>query len=377
MYKRMLKREKSKLAEGLGLSMIIENYSKYQIYNINLSINKDFDISLLPGLIDNFLSERNISPLFSILFISDKHLQHKSYKLFDQYLSKIIHGMILNSGFNGKSELQLICGRSDQVFREKESVRLITDGGKEDAIEYLFFNSVIPDDLGTDRYKQTYSVFKRLKDLMVENKMSFDKISRTWLYPDNILDWYDELNKARSKFFEEEDLYNKFIPASTGIGLSNNTGSSILASAISVHGDDVKVRPLASPLQCAALDYKSSFSRAVKFTLPDSEKLLISGTASIAPEGDTMHKDNVNKQIEKTMNVVSAILSDNSMSFRDVTRAIAYFPEDSFAENFNEICEKYGLDSDFVAKVNAIVCREDLLFEIELDAVRKKDSDKL
>src|ERR1019366_5773190 len=54
-------------------------------------------------------------------------------------------------------------------------------------------------------------------------------------------------------------------------------------------------------------------------------KLLISGTASIAPGGKTSHVGNVEAQINRTLEVVEGILAARHMSLADTSRATAYF----------------------------------------------------
>ena len=54
-------------------------------------------------------------------------------------------------------------------------------------------------------------------------------------------------------------------------------------------------------------------------------QLLVSGTASIVPNGDTAHRGDVRRQIELSMQVAGAILESRQMSFADVSRATAYF----------------------------------------------------
>ena len=96
--------------------------------------------------------------------------------------------------------------------------------------------------------------------------MTFADVVRTWLYMDNILDWYDPFNCARDAFFKSRAVYDGLVPASTGIGSANLYGSAITACAIALkprQPSAVTVEPIPA-LQCAALEYGSSFSRAVE-----------------------------------------------------------------------------------------------------------------
>ena len=124
-----------------------------------------------------------------------------------------------------------------------------------------------------------------------------------------------------------------------------------------------------SVLQCPALDYGSSFSRAVEIACPGFRRLLISGTASISPEGETRHVDDPEAQVALTMEVVQAILASRRMGWEDVCRATAYFKEAAHASAFGRWRGRRPGRSFPAMVAKSTICREDLLFEIEVDAV--------
>ena len=98
-------------------------------------------------------------------------------------------------------------------------------------------------------------------------------------------------------------------------------------------------------------------------------RLFISGTASIWPDGRTAWVNDAAKQVTLTMEVVVAILQSRDMDFRNVTRATAYFQNSTFKRYFDAWCEERELWRLPVIALQAEVCRDDLLFEIEVDAV--------
>jgi enamine deaminase RidA (YjgF/YER057c/UK114 family) len=124
-----------------------------------------------------------------------------------------------------------------------------------------------------------------------------------------------------------------------------------------------------SPLQGPAASYGSAFSRAVEIALPAGRRLLVSGTASIEQSGATMWVDDVGRQIELTMEVVEALLGSRGMGFRDTCRAALYFKRRDFAQAFADWCARHDLASLTGLPIHCDICRDDLLFEIELDAV--------
>ena len=125
-----------------------------------------------------------------------------------------------------------------------------------------------------------------------------------------------------------------------------------------------------SPLQCPAHDYGSSFSRAAEVATPDYRMVLVSGTASIAPEGQTVHVGDTDAQVDLTLRVVSEIMKSRGLDFADTTRANAYFKHQGDASSFGRFCDEFDIPATRVVVSHDDVCRDDLLFEIELDAIR-------
>ena len=241
----------------------------------------------------------------------------------------------------------------------------------EDA-RYCLLGDIRADDLSLGREEQAQAVFEKMENLLKQADMEFTDIARTWLYLNNLLEWYDEFNAVRTRFFKERGTFDKMVPASTGIGAGSAAGEEMVCALLAVKPkhDGVKVFAVPSPLQCPAIDYKSSFARAVEIDQPGSRLLTISGTASIEPGGKTVHLGDTKKQIELTMDVVHEILKSRDMDWGDTARAIAYFKDDSEAHLLAAYCEEHNLPDLPVAISHADVCRHDLLFEIELDAVK-------
>jgi enamine deaminase RidA (YjgF/YER057c/UK114 family) len=97
----------------------------------------------------------------------------------------------------------------------------------------------------------------------------------------------------------------------------------------------------------------------------------MSGTASIAPAGETLWRGNTRRQIDQTMQVVEAILASRGYALADLNRAIAYFKHGADAPLFAEWCAARGVSIPFVP-IECDICRDDLLFEIEADAFKLK-----
>ena len=231
---------------------------------------------------------------------------------------------------------------------------------------------ILPVDLKASRTEQAHSAFQIMETALEENGFRFTDTVRTWIYLDQLLDWYGDFNRVRNAFFEEKDIYSHMVPASTGIGAGNPFGAAIMMDVLAVQpkADRLKISAVDSPLQNPALDYKSSFSRAVEMDFPTHRSLLISGTASIDSAGKTVHQGDPEKQIRLTMDVVKAILESRGMGWGDLFRGIAYFKDMDDLPVYRRIVAELGIPRFPLAVSHADVCRDDLLFEIEVDAVK-------
>ncbi len=237
------------------------------------------------------------------------------------------------------------------------------------AVECMLSGLYPPDPIAPPA-DQARAVFARIEQALALAGMDFGHVARTWFFLDDILAWYDDFNRVRAAFLADRPA-GGLIPASTGVGGSNPLGAALVARAYAVRPlrAGVNVQSVPSPLQCPAAEYGSYFSRAVEVVMPDLRRLLISGTASIAPDGRTRYVGDVDAQVAWTCEVVSALLRSRGMGWGDVTRATAYF------RRFQDCpaLEHYRLAHDLpdlpLLLVPQTICRDDLLFELEVDAV--------
>ncbi|HEY0945471.1 MAG TPA: Rid family hydrolase [Opitutaceae bacterium] len=142
----------------------------------------------------------------------------------------------------------------------------------------------------------------------------------------------------------------------------------VAAWAVQPRRPGASVSDVRSPRQGPAPAYGSAFSRAVEIDSGGRRRVLVSGTASIAPDGKTAWIGDPGKQVALTMEVVAAILESRGMTFADVTRATAYFKAPAYRDIFEAWRKVRALQAMPVVAVHCDICRDDLLFEIELDA---------
>lgn len=219
---------------------------------------------------------------------------------------------------------------------------------------------------------QTRETLEHLQSELVQAGLTMKHLARTWFFLDDILGWYGEFNEVRNAFFEQCELRPGSLPASTGVRGRNPLDAALTAAAwaIKPHQETAPlVHFVPSPRQCAATVYGSAFSRAVEMDLGSHRHLSISGTASIEPGGKTAHVGDLRGQIELTMRVVRDILESRGLGFGDVSRATAYFKAAAGLPSFEEWLGKNGLTGLPVVSTCCEICRDDLLFEIELDAI--------
>jgi enamine deaminase RidA (YjgF/YER057c/UK114 family) len=244
---------------------------------------------------------------------------------------------------------------------------------EDEYARYCRLGGVTPLALSASREDQAREVFRTLDQLLDSVGMEFSNVIRTWFYNHHILDWYAGFNRVRDAFFREKDLFGRLVPASTGIGGANPAGAALQAGLLALQRKSEAVRAFAvpSPLQCPALDYGRSFSRAAEFDMPDHRRLFVSGTASIEPGGKTAHVDDMDAQVRLTMQVVEAILESRGMTWADLAHVLVYVRNAEDAGAFQRFCEAERMAALPAIVSNNVVCRDDLLFEVEGIAIAR------
>jgi len=269
----------------------------------------------------------------------------------------------------GGMHIHAVCGA--EVRRIRLEGRVVGSVYQDDSTKFCCLGDLWTSEADASRTEQAAQTFDMIERAMELSGMDFSNVVRTWLYLDELLEWYDPFNHVRDDFFRRRGVFDALVPSSTGISGANPAGAAMIAAAMgiqSLDGSD-QAEMLPSPLQCPALEYGSSFSRAVAIDQRGRTRVTVSGTASIEPGGDTVFLDDVPGQIDLTMKVVAAILAQRDMDFSDATRAIAYFKRAEYARDYEKYCADNGIPDMPTIITENDVCRHDLLFEIELDTV--------
>lgn len=123
--------------------------------------------------------------------------------------------------------------------------------------------------------------------------------------------------------------------------------------------------------EASAYAKPSSFSRGVAFEIGDSRIVMISGTASVNERGETVHAGDFSAQLWRTYRNISELLKSEDLTWHHVLRTTCYLRDiERDYEAFNRIRTRFfswlGLHPlPASVGVQAILCRPDLLIEIE------------
>jgi len=103
--------------------------------------------------------------------------------------------------------------------------------------------------------------------------------------------------------------------------------------------------------------------------------LLISGTASIGAQGETVHAGDFRAQLRRTYRNITELLASEGATWKDVVRTTCYLRDierdyAAFNEERTAFFKAQGLDPlPASTGIQAILCRPELLVEIEAIAM--------
>ena len=119
----------------------------------------------------------------------------------------------------------------------------------------------------------------------------------------------------------------------------------------------------------------SSFSRGLRLDFGNMAVLLISGTASIGPNGETLHVGDFRAQCRRTYQNITDLLASEGATWHDIVRTTCYLRDidrdyAAFNEERTAFFKAQELDPlPASTGIQAILCRPDLLVEIETMAL--------
>ena len=249
--------------------------------------------------------------------------------------------------------------------------RTWSDGGKN----FVILQAMHGRGAGDDRPEQTKRMIRRTEGLLRSQGASYHNVARTWIYLHRILDWYGPFNKARSEEYAQLGVMatptgeHRLLPSSTGIEGANPHGAACMMDVFAVRDPRSPDAPPAAQMtnrrQQDAFRYGSAFSRAAHIEIPGGQIIHLSGTASIDEAGKTVHVGDVRAQIETTLDVVDALLGQRGLGVKDMATATLFIKRRADVDCLRQILDRRGLATIPAVYVEADVCRDDLLFEID------------
>jgi len=231
-----------------------------------------------------------------------------------------------------------------------------------------------------DSYEQTLAVFERYLQKLANHGCRLDAhCLRTWLFVQNIDKHYHGMVRARKEIFAFTGLtpQTHFI-ASTGIeGQSVHPEVIITMDAYSIREikqEQIRYLHAASNLN-PTCEYGVTFERGTCIQYGDRRHIFISGTASIDNQGKIVHLQHLDKQIERMMENVLALLSEAEAGWQDVAHLVVYLRDIADYENTRIYFEKNFPKMPFIILL-APVCRPGWLVEVECSAIKAISDDR-
>ncbi len=247
---------------------------------------------------------------------------------------------------------------------------------QRDGTEFLLLQN-LQGPAGAGRADQADRMFERAQRLLLSQGLSYKTVARTWIYLSKILDWYNEFNPVRTRWYGQFGLMPAaspsgngsaiLLPASTGIEGDFPTGAAVAMDLLAVRGGQVE--QMTNRRQKDAFKYGSSFSRGAHIRQQDNAQVLVSGTAAIDEQGRSIFLGDVARQINATFDIVGDLIAQKGAALRNLCDTSIFLKRKQDAEVYRQVAAERGLENLPAVAVVADVCRDDLLFEMDARAV--------
>ncbi len=231
--------------------------------------------------------------------------------------------------------------------------------------------------------RQVDALLDKAKMLLAEQGASYSDVARTWFYLRDIVDWYGEFNRVRNAKYEQFGIMptsarrgimpsgcqtRLMLPASTAIQGKNAQDAPAVLDLLAIvppPGQDPPFRQLSSAGQMDAFRYGSAFSRGVLIGGSGSSHIALSGTAAIGEKGESLFVGDPAGQMACTLDKAGVLTASHGAALSNIAAAVCYAKHPEHAELFWQEAAKRGLEDLPVVCMQADICREELLFEME------------
>jgi len=223
--------------------------------------------------------------------------------------------------------------------------------------------------LPDDAHAQTHGIFEKYGAFLKKHGLTLaDNVLRTWFFVQNVDTNYAGLVKARNEVFDEQGLIpSTHYIASTGIeGGYIDASTKAMMDAYAISGIlPEQITYLHAPEHLSPTHlYGVAFERATAISYKDRKHILISGTASIDAMGETLHRGDINRQLERTLINIDALLMQAGAALEDMQVCIIYLRDPNDHGIVAKMMNQRYPDLPYEI-VTASVCRTGWLIEIE------------
>jgi enamine deaminase RidA (YjgF/YER057c/UK114 family) len=283
-------------------------------------------------------------------------------------------------------QMHIVVPQNAKVWTVYENGKSCGRGWERDGVQWF----VLQDMHGLEqknghplcREYQAQRRFERAEGILKSQGAAYSNIVRTWIYLDQILDWYAEFNDVRNAKYKEWGIMpqgesgpeeNLRLPASTGILGSTSSGAACTMDLVAIKRTTdapVKITQMTNVKQKDAFRYGRAFSRGAWIQSPGSSIFHISGTAAIDEEGQSLFINDPAAQIHRTLDNIEALLDPANINLSQICSGTVFIKRPQDVDLYCKIAEERKLTSLPIVNVIADVCRPELLFEMDAIAGR-------
>ena len=240
---------------------------------------------------------------------------------------------------------------------------------------WLFFNAPKLNSSGS--YDQMYEEFYYAENLLKEYSATVENnLQRTWIYCRDIDNNYAGLVKARRELFAERGMVSgTHYISSTGIeGQAYPHDRLVRMDNFVLLGHKREQISYLHALENLSPThvYGVTFERGTRITYGDRSHYYISGTASIDKDGNVMHLCDVEKQTERLLDNVEALLAEGDGKLADLRQAVVYLRDPADRAAVEKVMSRRLSADTARIMVRGSICRPAWLVEMDAVAVNGK-----
>jgi enamine deaminase RidA (YjgF/YER057c/UK114 family) len=283
---------------------------------------------------------------------------------------------LLGGSFAGVHVYAVAGATTRPLVAEGEPTGVEVISGRD--LHYHYLSGIVGGPPHADPALQSGAMFRTAEEWLRAQGLAYDRVARTWLYLNGILDWYGPFNEVRTRLYGEWGVGGANpVPPPASTGILGRVDPSVACSMdlLSVSGpgrSEDTVQQMHNPAQNEAYAYGSSFSRGMAIRDGGLCTAYISGTAAINEAGRSIFEGDAVAQTTCTLDKIAALLGTCGMDLDDIVTATLFVKRMADGEAVRDACVRRSDRLVHATYVLADVCREELLFEAEVTAARRE-----